>query len=100
MDKEVKKEVGFLGPIFTQTKTETRTRGTMKRKSLAEYDVIEEHADMFLHFPSTSSSPIALKFSSLKRKLRRKKEEEEEDKEPDQGRDFLKRIYLLFCFRF
>lgn len=57
VDKEVKKDVGHLGPIFTKTKPETRTRGTMKRKSLAE-----EHADI-LHFPSTSSSPISLSLS-------------------------------------
>lgn len=57
VDKEVKKGVGHLGPIFTKAKPETRTRGTMKRKSLAE-----EHADI-LHFPSTSSSPISLSLS-------------------------------------
>lgn len=55
MDKDVKKDIGFLGPIFTKPKPETTRRGTMKRKSFAE-----EHADMILHFPSTYSSPISL----------------------------------------
>jgi len=71
VDREVNKEVESLGPIFTKTKPEMTTRGTMNRKSLVEYDVVEEHADMFLHFPSTSSSPmISLSINSLS--LRRK----------------------------
>lgn len=60
MDRDVKKDVGFIGPIFTKMKPETTTRGTIKRKSFAE-----EHADTILHFPSASLSPISLSVSVL-----------------------------------